>query len=177
MRDEVKVDKAEPVILIGLGANISGPGGVAPLETCRAAVRDLASLPGLRLAGVSPWYRSAAIPPSDQPLYINGVAKLLGAADPAALLRSLHDIEARAGRTRTTPNAARTLDLDLIAMGNLIRAADPILPHPRAHLRAFVLRPLADVAPGWVHPVLGRTAGALLADLPPQAIELFALAS
>ena len=82
------------------------------------------------------------------------------------------DIEAACGRQRSTPNAARTLDLDIIGIGQLVRdAPDPIVPHPRAHLRAFVLAPLADVAPDWVHPVLGRTASALLADLPPQEIR------
>ena len=92
--------------------------------------------------------------------------------DPAVLLDRLMAVETACGRQRSTPNAARTLDLDIIAIGDLVRAApDPILPHPRAHLRAFVLAPLADVAPDWVHPVLGRTAAALLADLPPQEIR------
>jgi 2-amino-4-hydroxy-6-hydroxymethyldihydropteridine diphosphokinase len=69
-------------------------------------------------------------------------------------------------------NAARTLDLDIVAMDGLVREApDPQLPHPRAHLRAFVLLPLRDVAPGWVHPVLGRRVEALLAALPPQDIR------
>jgi 2-amino-4-hydroxy-6-hydroxymethyldihydropteridine diphosphokinase len=81
-------------------------------------------------------------------------------------------IETACGRQRSTPNAARTLDLDIIGIGGLVRdAPDPIVPHPRAHLRAFVLAPLADVAPGWVHPVLGRTAVELLALLPPQEIR------
>lgn len=74
---------------------------------------------------------------------------------------------------RGTPNAARTLDLDIIAMGTLVRQApDPILPHPRAHERHFVLRPLADVAPGWVHPVLARAVEELLALLPEQGVRL-----
>jgi 2-amino-4-hydroxy-6-hydroxymethyldihydropteridine diphosphokinase len=84
----------------------------------------------------------------------------------------LMGVETVYGRERSVPNAARTLDLDIIAIGNLVRnEPDPILPHPRAHLRAFVLEPLVDVAPAWMHPVLGRTAAALLADLPPQDIR------
>ncbi len=75
--------------------------------------------------------------------------------DPAALLARLQAIEAGPVATRSVANAARTLDLDIIAMDGLLRdAPDPILPHPRAHLRGFVLRPLADVAPDWVHPRL-----------------------
>ncbi len=74
---------------------------------------------------------------------------------------------------RGEPNAARTLDLDLITIDGLLRdSPDPILPHPRAHERAFVLRPVADVAPGWVHPRLGRAVEALLAALPPQGVGL-----
>ncbi len=136
----------------------------------------LDSLPRLRLIGHSRWFESAPVPPSGQPPYINGVASLRFDAgdtpDPAALLACLMDIETSCGRRRGAPNAARTLDLDIIGIGDLIRAApDPVLPHPRAHLRAFVLAPLLDVAPDWVHPVLGRSAAALLAALPPQAIR------
>jgi 2-amino-4-hydroxy-6-hydroxymethyldihydropteridine diphosphokinase len=102
---------------------------------------------------------------------VNGVARLEGRTDPATLLRRLHAIEARAGRVRNAPNAARTLDLDIIAIDDLVRdAPDPVLPHPRAHERAFVLRPLRDVCPGWVHPRLGQTVDALLAALPAQDI-------
>ena len=87
------------------------------------------------------------------------------------LLARLMAVESACGRQRSVPNAARTLDLDLIAIDGLVRdAPDPILPHPRAHLRAFVLAPLVDVAPSWVHPVLGQTAAELLAALPPQDI-------
>jgi 2-amino-4-hydroxy-6-hydroxymethyldihydropteridine diphosphokinase len=137
----------------------------------------LASLPGMRLIGLSRWFETAPIPPSGQPPYVNAVAALLmeggSAIDPADLLARLMGIEAECGRERTTPNAARNLDLDIIGIGNVVRdAPDPILPHPRAHLRAFVLAPLADVAPDWVHPVLGQTAAALLAALPPQEIRV-----
>ncbi len=92
--------------------------------------------------------------------------------NPVWLLRQLHLIEAEAGRLRSVPNAARTLDLDLIdANGAILQQADLILPHPRAHLRAFVLQPVRDVAPEWRHPILGQTAAELLAALPPQQIS------
>jgi 2-amino-4-hydroxy-6-hydroxymethyldihydropteridine diphosphokinase len=92
--------------------------------------------------------------------------------DPVKLLENVMAVETACGRVRSVPNAARTLDLDIIAIGDLVRdEKDLVLPHPRAHLRAFVLAPLADVAPDWIHPVLGRTAAALLADLPPQDIR------
>jgi 2-amino-4-hydroxy-6-hydroxymethyldihydropteridine diphosphokinase len=89
------------------------------------------------------------------------------------LLASLQGLEDASGRHRSGPNAARPLDLDIIAMGDLVREMpDPILPHPRAHLRRFVLVPLAEVAPGWVHPVLRRTVEALIAELPPTPIRV-----
>ena len=136
----------------------------------------LDTLPRLRLVGLSRWFETAPVPPSGQPPYVNAVAELRvdpGATlDPATLLERLMAIEAACGRQRSTPNAARTLDLDIIGIGDMVREApDPVLPHPRAHLRAFVLAPLIDVAPGWVHPVLKQTAAALLAALPPQEIR------
>ena len=92
--------------------------------------------------------------------------------DPASLLHALQAIEDAHGRMRSVLNAARTLDLDIVAMDGIVRASpDPVLPHPRMHERAFVLMPLLDVAPDWVHPVLGLAAATLLARLPPQGIH------
>ncbi len=161
-----------PIALIGVGANLSDASGRRPLETCRQAIAMLDLLPNTRLVGLSRWFESEPVPPSGQPPYINAVASVLVHADPAMLLACLMAIETACGRQRGTPNAARTLDLDIIAIGDLVRdVPDPILPHPRAHLRAFVLAPLSDVAPDWRHPVLGQTAAALLAALPPQQIR------
>ena len=168
------------MILIGIGANLAGPNGGSPLATVRWAAVQLDGLLNLSLRGLSRWYITEPVPPSDQPPYINGVANLATPAgavepDPAELLNRLQRIEARADRVRGERNAARTLDLDIIAVGvwgQTIRAApDPILPHPRAHTRAFVLMPLLEVAPNWVHPVSRLSVRELLAGLPPQAIE------
>jgi 2-amino-4-hydroxy-6-hydroxymethyldihydropteridine diphosphokinase len=170
------------MILVSIGANLPGPDGAPPLETCRRAAAALDALPGLRLRGLSRWFVTAPVlpagtsPAAAQPAYVNAVAHLTvehgGAIDPAVLLQRLMALEAAAGRVRGALNAPRVLDLDIVAMDDLVRRApDPVLPHPRAHERAFVLVPLAEIAPGWVHPVLGRNVEALIAGLPAQDVR------
>jgi 2-amino-4-hydroxy-6-hydroxymethyldihydropteridine diphosphokinase len=166
------------MIYIAIGANLpnqQGPDGqcVGPLQTCRWATRRLAALKGLKLAGLSRWYDSAPIPISSQPRFVNGVAALDGAPEPEWLLRELQRIESEAGRLRGARNAARVLDLDIIDINGLVRGTpDPILPHPSAEGRAFVLHPLQDVAPAWEHPGLGISITELIAALPPQDIRM-----
>ena len=159
------------VILVAIGANLPSAGRT-PLETCDWAVEQLARLPGLHLRGVSRWFATRPVPESDQPSFINGVALLAGAAEPHRLLQALHGIEQKAGRIRTVPNAARTLDLDLLAMDDLvISTPDLMLPHPRLQQRAFVLAPLQDVLPGWRHPFLGAGVEELLATVTDAAVR------
>ena len=163
------------MVLLGIGANLPRPDGASPLASCRDAVAALRALPGYAVCAVSPWYETAPVPPSGQPPYVNGAIRLEGPAEPERLLARLHAMEAALGRVRSVANAARPLDLDIIAIGDLIRTNPaPVLPHPRAHLRAFVLRPLADVAPHWRHPILGQRAADLLAAVSDQPIRLLA---
>ncbi|MFT8718610.1 MAG: 2-amino-4-hydroxy-6-hydroxymethyldihydropteridine diphosphokinase [Acetobacter sp.] len=164
-------------VVIAVGANLAGRDPVTgqvldPAATCEAAVEALRNLVGLHIDAVSAWYESEPIPPSGQPPYINGVVLGKSSLSPEMLLGSLHGIEAVFGRQRTVVNAARPLDLDLIDMGGMIRAdSSPILPHPRAVSRAFVLLPLRDVMPDWKDPQSGRSLDELIAALPPQAIR------
>ncbi|GBR62711.1 2-amino-4-hydroxy-6-hydroxymethyldihydropteridine pyrophosphokinase [Acetobacter syzygii NRIC 0483] len=97
------------------------------------------------------------MPPSGQPPYVNGVVRGVTSLSPLALLDCLQQIETQQGRVRSVPNAARTLDLDIIDMDGVCEKTERLcLPHPRAQERAFVLLPVRDVAPQWVHPLTGQ---------------------
>jgi 2-amino-4-hydroxy-6-hydroxymethyldihydropteridine diphosphokinase len=128
---------------------------------------------------VSPLYETEAVGNARQPAYVNAVAVLDTSLSPEALLRVLKGIERRSGRRGGRPWGPRTLDIDIIDYRGLIRnwrglapgfsragARPLVLPHPLAHERPFVLRPLLDVAPSWRHPVLQRSAAKLLHELP-----------
>ncbi|MBB6250206.1 2-amino-4-hydroxy-6-hydroxymethyldihydropteridine diphosphokinase [Nitrospirillum iridis] len=157
------------MIFVGVGSNLSVPDVGGPLEVVAAAVRALAA-EGVSIAAQSPWYRSAPVPASDQPWYVNGVLRVETALDAAGLLASLHKVEADFGRVRRRVNEARGLDLDLLAYDDQVSADAPLLPHPRLHQRAFVLLPLRDLAPDWRHPVSGLDLAALIAALPPGQV-------
>lgn len=157
-----------PRIFLGIGANLSSQAG-PPLETCEAALTRLGAL-GARVTARSRWYRSAPVPPSDQPWFVNGVVEVAWAGTPEALLAVLHQVEAALGRVRRVRDEARAIDLDLLAFGDEVRVTAPVLPHPRLHERGFVLLPLAEIAPGWRHPFSGLTVEALIAALPPGQV-------
>jgi len=154
---------------VALGANLGDP-----VATVRAAFSALASLADVRLLASSSLYRSAPVGLHHQPDFINAVAAL--AVDDAVLpaptlLEQLFAIEARFGRVRTVKNAPRTLDLDLLLYGTERHATPQLtLPHPRMTERAFVLAPLAQIAPGLEIPDHGALA-ALLPAVADQRIE------
>ena len=164
------------VILIGIGANLPGAHG-SPRETCEAALEELGRR-GVAILRASRWYESAPVPISDQPWFVNGVAEVATAVSPHALLALLHDVERAFGRVRGARNAARTLDIDLLDYDGMVvaEAGGLELPHPRMAARAFVLVPLAEIAPQWRHPVSKLTAAQLIAGLPPDGQDVRPLA-
>ncbi len=149
--------------------------------------------PRMRVVAVSRFWRTPAHPTGSGPDYVNACAVLRTSLAPELLLALLHEIEAALGRVRDgTRWGARGIDLDLLAMQGLVRpdadlqaawrrlsvphqqAETPttlILPHPRLQDRGFVLAPLAEIAPGWTHPLTGRSVRQMLADLPREGLE------
>jgi len=148
---------------IGLGSNMGDR-----VKTLRMAIQRMETLG--RIAEVSSLYETEPVGYLEQPRFLNAVVALDTALAPVDLLGELLGIECDLGRMRSFPNAPRTLDLDLLMVDNVILDTPELaLPHPRLHERAFVLVPLAEVAPKLVHPGSGKSLQELLNSLPDQS--------
>lgn len=153
---------------IALGANLDDP--VAQVRTGLAA---LAALPRTRLLACSSLYRTAPVGYADQPDFINAVAAVETTLNPRELLDQLLAIELKHGRVRKFANAPRTLDLDVLLYGDVELHEDGLtIPHPRLHERAFVLVPLAEIAPHCVVPGHGAVGELLRAVRAENAVRL-----
>jgi 2-amino-4-hydroxy-6-hydroxymethyldihydropteridine diphosphokinase len=142
---------------IALGSNLGNS-----QSTLEAAVQMLATTPEISVERRSHWYQTKAVGPP-QPDYLNGCALLQVTLSPQALLQSLLEIEANFGRVRRERWGPRTLDLDLLLFDDLILDLPRLqIPHPRMAERAFVLVPLAEIAPDWQDPTSGQTIATLL---------------
>jgi 2-amino-4-hydroxy-6-hydroxymethyldihydropteridine diphosphokinase len=158
------------IAYVGLGSNLGDS-----VVTLRSALEALGALPGTRLERASRLYRTAAWGVTDQPDFINAVAMLRTTRPPRQLLSDLLDIERHAGRNRRADGSdrwgPRTLDLDLLLYGDAVIDEPGLhVPHPRLHERAFVLVPLAEIAPDLSIPHVG-TAGQALAKMAPAEVE------
>lgn len=146
-------------VIFGLGANVGDP-----QAQLAAAVRMLGEF--VEITAVSSVYRTEPAGFRDQPDFFNLVVVGSSALPPEALLAGVARIERELGRVRSFANAPRTIDIDILAHGGgTVHTPDLDIPHPRLHERAFVLAPLAEVAPTWRHPILGLTAAEMLAAL------------
>jgi len=176
--------------MIAAGSNLGSQAGGAG-ETVALAL-ELLVRPGLKMAAKSRPYQTPAFPPGSGPDFVNAAALFETSLTPAGVLGILHAIESDLGRIRKKRWEARAIDLDLISFGQSVLPDDAtvahwmhlpatqqteiapdqlILPHPRLHERGFVLAPLADIAPDWVHPVLKMTVTDMLAALPQAALD------
>ena len=178
------------LIIVALGANVTSDAG-NPQKTLEIALR-LINLREINVMRVSSLWRTPAFPSESGEEFVNAVASVRCSLTPLELLETLHEIENQLGRVRTKRWEPRSCDLDVIACGDIVApnrdevrrlmalglsAIDEpppdqlVLPHPRMHERGFVLAPMAEVAPDWRHPVLGKTTNELLAELPAENLE------
>jgi 2-amino-4-hydroxy-6-hydroxymethyldihydropteridine diphosphokinase len=153
------------MIIVAIGANVPGPWGT-PAETVARVRLELNRGPVRVVRWATPIV-TAPFGVTDQPDFVNGAAVVATVLPPRALLDHLHAIERRAGRFREVRWGPRTLDLDLVDYNGLKRSGPegPVLPHPGIAERDFVLKPIAEIAPGWRHPETGLTAAEMLARL------------
>ena len=141
------------MIFVGIGSNLSSEAFGNPIKNCIEAVKILNN--EILIEEISPWYKSEPVPKSDQPWYVNGVLNINTDLNPLEVLNILLKIETNFGRTRGKKNESRVLDLDLLTFNDLIIDTKKlIIPHPRMHLRSFVMKPITDINPNWIHPKL-----------------------
>ena len=139
-------------LIIGIGGNISSDDGSHPIEVAIKAINSLKDY-SIEVTKQSSWYETEPIPKSEQPNFFNCIVFANTTLNELEVLRSLHEIEHKFGRRRRSVNEARVIDLDLIDYSNkILRNKEIIVPHPRAHLRDFVLRPIADIDSNFIHP-------------------------
>ena len=151
---------------VGIGSNL-----LDPAAQVKSALAELGRLPRTRILKSSSLYRTAPIGHADQPQFVNAVASLETSLQPAELLAELQKIEKQHGRQRSFKDAPRSLDLDLLLFDEIIqKRAQLTLPHPRMHERAFVLKPLLEIAPGIAIPGVGPAA-ARLPEIADQQVE------
>ncbi|MBC7625413.1 MAG: 2-amino-4-hydroxy-6-hydroxymethyldihydropteridine diphosphokinase [Aeromicrobium sp.] len=154
--------------MIGLGSNMDHP-----VKQIQDALREIAATPACSVIKMSMMYESSPVGGVEQAHFINAVAEIETTLTPRAMMARLLEIELQHGRVRTTRNGPRTLDLDILMFNDwLIDEPDLVIPHPRAHERAFVLLPLIEISPDISIPGVG-VAHKFLASVSAQAVERY----
>ncbi len=161
-------EETQTLAAIALGSNLG-----ESLTTLEDAIKTLGETSGITVISYSSWYLTKPVGGPEQPDYINSCALLKVELEPHKLLETLLEIEQQFGRERKERWGARTLDLDLILYDNLILDTPNLqIPHPRMSERAFVLVPLAEIAPNWIEPVSGKTITQLLEKVDCSGIKM-----
>ena len=153
------------MIYIGIGSNLNGKNNETPLQNCKKALIELKK--EVDICKISSWYKSEPIPVSNQPWFINGVIEISTNKSSLDLLKFILSIEEVFGRVRKKKNEARVLDLDIIDYKKKILYIKNklIIPHPRMHERSFVLQPLNELNPKWIHPIKKKGIKELIRNL------------
>ena len=153
------------MIYIGIGSNLNGKNNETPLQNCKKALVELKK--EVNICKISSWYKSEPIPVSNQPWFINGVIEISTNKSSLDLLEFILSIEKVFGRVREKQNEARILDLDIIDYKKKILYIKNklIIPHPRMHERSFVLQPLSELNPKWMHPIKKKGIKELIRNL------------
>ena len=153
------------MIYIGIGSNLNGKNNETPLQNCKKALVELKK--EVNICKISSWYKSEPIPVSNQPWFINGVIEISTDKSSLDLLEFILSIEKVFGRVREKKNEARILDLDIIDYKKKILYIKNklIIPHPRMHERSFVLQPLSELNPKWIHPIKKKGIKELIRNL------------
>ena len=153
------------MIYIGIGSNLNGKNNETPLQNCKKALVELKK--EVNICKISSWYKSEPIPVSNQPWFINGVIEISTDKSSLDLLEFILSIEKVFGRVREKKNEARILDLDIIDYKKKILYIKNklIIPHPRMHERSFVLQPLNELNPKWIHPIKKKGIKELIRNL------------
>ena len=160
-------------LIIAVGGNITNKKGVHPTKICDDAI-NLLENHKIHVGKQSKWYISEPIPVSSQPKYFNKVIMAKSFLNELEILKILHLIEKKFGRIRKKVNEPRIIDLDLIDCFGLILDNENIsIPHPRAHLRRFVMEPLSEINSNWIHPIYKKSVSQILKDLNTQTIQVF----
>jgi 2-amino-4-hydroxy-6-hydroxymethyldihydropteridine diphosphokinase len=160
-------EKYPVIAFVGLGANLGDPA-----RQLAAALARLKAMDEVDLLRVSAFYENPPLGPRNQPWYVNAVAMVRTRLGPEDLFRALKQIETALGRNRRERWGPRIIDLDLLLYdGEVVSTPELTVPHPEMHRRAFVLAPLAEIAPEAWHPVLKRRAAELLAELDPGDLK------
>jgi len=153
------------LIYIGIGSNLNGKNNETPLQNCKKALVELKK--EVNICKISSWYKSEPIPVSNQPWFINGAIEISTNKSSLDLLEFILSIEEVFGRVREKKNEARILDLDIIDYKKKILYIKNklIIPHPRMHERSFVLQPLSELNPKWMHPIKKKGIKELIRNL------------
>ena len=160
-------------LIIAVGGNISNVEGEHPTKLCDIAIDVLKGFK-IFVNRQSNWYISDPLPISSQPKYFNKVITAKSSLNELEILNILHSIEKKFGRIRKKVNEPRMIDLDLIdCFGLILNKKNIILPHPRAHLRRFVMEPLLEINPNWHHPIYNIKVSEILKNLSSQNILVF----